>query len=176
MLTSFAPVVREDTVAVVLGSMPGTASLAAQQYYGHPRNAFWPIMAELFQFDIDLPYRQRLEKLLDNNLGLWDVLQHCEREGSLDSSICEKSVQINDFETLFTQCQSIRFVFFNGRKAEQLFQRYFLKEAGQDKDYIASLSFRYLASTSPANAGLQFHNKLAQWKNAFGAAGVIPAD
>lgn len=86
-LTSFPPVVDAGTRVLILGSMPGARSLAEHEYYAHPRNLFWPLMDDLFGIERTWPYERRLAALLARGLGLWDVLRHCEREGSLDASI-----------------------------------------------------------------------------------------
>ncbi|EXJ13139.1 DNA-deoxyinosine glycosylase [Nitrincola nitratireducens] len=116
-VSSFAPVVDERAKVLILGSMPGLASLTAQEYYAHPRNAFWPIMSTLFQFDVALQYSERLEKLNASGVALWDVLQQCERNGSLDSSIVRSSQQLNSFAEFFHAYPGIQAVFCNGNKA-----------------------------------------------------------
>ena len=85
ILTSFPPIVNDAAHTLILGSMPGELSLQMSQYYAHPRNLFWPIMGELGGFDPTLPYPERIAHIQRVGFALWDVLQHCEREGSLDS-------------------------------------------------------------------------------------------
>ncbi len=151
---SFPPVARMDARVLILGSMPGQASLDAHQYYAHSRNLFWPIMAGLFGVNTALPYSERLQILQDHHVALWDVLQSCVREGSLDSDI--EGEVVNDFVSFFREHALITHVFFNGAKAENVFRRYV-------KDYPAHLVLTRLPSTSPAHAALSFENKLAAW-------------
>jgi hypoxanthine-DNA glycosylase len=108
LLTGFAPVVGKQPRLLILGSMPSAASLAAGQYYGLPRNAFWTIMGELFGAGRELAYDQRLDILRDQGIALWDVLQACEREGSLDSAIKMRNARTNDFARFFKRHRSIR--------------------------------------------------------------------
>jgi len=140
--------------------MPGKASLERQQYYAHPRNVYWPIMGELFGAGLDLPYAERLHRLTDCGIVLWDVLASCFRPGSLDSSIAESSVQPNDFAALFVTHDSIRHVFFNGRKAAEVFRRKVLPDLG---DIIDSIELLTLPSTSPAHASRSYAEKLREW-------------
>ena len=158
---SFAPVVSADARVLILGSMPGRASLEAQQYYAHPRNSFWPILASLFQFDVTLAYTKRCAALKNNGVAVWDVLASCERAGSLDASIVEQSIVVNDFNRLYRRCPAMRHVFFNGGKACQAYRRYVLPtlSAGAMK-----LQQTQLPSTSPAHAALSVKQKTAQWR------------
>jgi TDG/mug DNA glycosylase family protein len=154
----FAPI--EDTAATVLilGSMPGRASLAAGEYYAHPRNLFWPIMGELVGAHPDLPYEDRLRILKSSGIALWDVLESCIRNSSLDSHIEEASVVPNDFESFFLRHPNITHVFFNGAKAERCFLRHV-----QPSLKFQPLQYRRLPSTSPANAGTPYGKKLDDW-------------
>lgn len=158
---SFAPVSRPDAKILLLGSMPGVRSLQQAQYYAHARNAFWPIMAALFGVALELPYAERLRLLQSHGIALWDVLQCCERVGSLDADIAEASIVANDFAEFFAQHVHIRQVFFNGAKAETAFKKYVLPTLGSAGE---SLRYVRLPSTSPAHAGLSYSQKLAQWK------------
>jgi double-stranded uracil-DNA glycosylase len=165
VVSSFDAIVNADTQVLVVGSMPGTASLEAVQYYAHPRNAFWPIMSHLFEFDAELPYTERCEILQRNGVGLWDTLRACVRPGSLDSAIVESSIEANDFAGLLREYPSIQAIFFNGAKSEQVFKRHVLPLlassvfAGFDE-----ITRGRLPSTSPANAGTSFADKLAAWQ------------
>ncbi|MDR4516369.1 MAG: DNA-deoxyinosine glycosylase [Nitrosomonas sp.] len=156
---SFAPIVDSHARVLILGSMPGQASLNAGQYYAHPQNAFWRIMGELLDFDPAITsYAEKTNALKSAGIALWDVLQSCRREGSLDSNIDIKSQVVNDFESFFETHTHIRFVFFNGGKAEDCFQRYVLRDTVLDFVQL----FR-LPSTSPANATLSFAHKRDKW-------------
>lgn len=156
--TGFSPIARSDAKILILGSMPGEASLQKQEYYAHPRNAFWPIMCRLLDAPEDLSYIKRKQLLVDNNIALWDVLKRCYRKGSLDSKIKQETIEANDFATFFQQHVNISAVFFNGAKAEQLFKKYVLKGS-----QIPTLEYQRLPSTSPAHAALDLQQKSRLW-------------
>jgi len=119
---SFPPIVSQQSKLLILGSMPGEASLIAGQYYAHPRNAFWHIMGELVGAGPSLPYQERVAILQSIGVALWDSLQACIRPGSLDASIKEEVA--NDFAALFVKYPNITHVFFNGSEAERSFHRH----------------------------------------------------
>lgn len=154
---SFPPVAGPQARVVVLGSMPGAASLRAGQYYAHPHNAFWRIMGELFGAGPTLPYPARLQILTGAGVALWDVLESCVRVGSLDSAIRDE--RANDFAAFFAEHPGIGRIFFNGAKAEQAFLRQVLPGLG-----MPALDCQRLPSTSPAHAGMSFARKLAAWQ------------
>jgi hypoxanthine-DNA glycosylase len=154
----FSPIADPDARILILGSMPGTASLEANRYYAHPRNAFWPIMGELFGAGPTYIYDKRLEILKANKIALWDVLGACFRKGSLDSDIDPKTISPNDFETFFKMHPFIKHVFFNGSKAEEIFRKRVVHTLN-----LKSLHYQKLPSTSPAHASLSFEQKLAIW-------------
>lgn len=153
---SFAPVWNESSVVLVLGSSPGVASLRAQGYYAHPRNVFWPIMADLFEFDVELPYMQRLASLSAAGLALWDVVHQCERPGSLDANIRAHTVESNDIEGLVTHMPRLRLIAFNGGAASRLYHRHC--------EVAADLPTVTLPSTSPAHAAITLEQKREQWR------------
>lgn len=157
----FPPVAPARAETLILGSLPGRKSLQAQQYYAHPQNAFWKIVSAVFGADPSLPYERRLRILTANRIALWDVLAAAERPGSLDSSIVGASTQANDFNGFFRAHPRIRRVFFNGRKAEEIFRRKVLPTLGEES---ADIRFECLPSTSPAHAGMTFAKKLDKWK------------
>jgi len=145
---------------LILGSMPGIASLRAGQYYAHPRNQFWPIMAELLGVDLPaLAYPARLQALRAAGLALWDVLQSCHRPGSLDADIAAEALVANDFEAFFRRHPAISHVYFNGAAAERLFARH-----ARPRLNLPPAHFLRLPSTSPAHAALDFPAKLAAWR------------
>lgn len=151
---SFAPVCAADAQVLVVGSMPGVASLRVQQYYAHPRNAFWPIVFTLWGQTVPADYAERLRFLQAQRIALWDVAEQCQREGSLDTRM--KAVVPNDFASLFTVAPGIRQVFCNGGTAHALYTRLVLP-------HHPSILVTRLPSTSPALT-LPFNQKLAAWQ------------
>lgn len=110
-ISSFAPVENSDASVLILGSMPGVASLRAGEYYAHPRNNFWRMLGTLISFEPDSPYAQRIEALKSSGIALWDVLHSCTREGSLDANIDRASQTPNDFQMFFPGMQKLRMYF-----------------------------------------------------------------
>jgi hypoxanthine-DNA glycosylase len=140
--------------------MPGIASLQAQRYYAHPRNAFWPIVSDLCGFDVALPYEKRLQRAQEAGIALWDVLASCARPGSLDSAIEPDSIRTNDFGRFLAGHPSVMAIFCNGATAFRLFkQRVMPGVLGRHPD----LSVQQLPSTSPAHASMKFAEKRAVW-------------
>jgi hypoxanthine-DNA glycosylase len=156
---SFAPVSRADARVLILGSMPGKASLDAGEYYAHPRNQFWTILGELFGFDPALPYAQRLEALHRARIAVWDVLATCIRPGSMDADIDHASAVANDLAAFLARHGSITDVFFNGTTAEACFRRHVMSTIT-----AGTLRYHRLPSTSPAHAGLKLEQKLDAWR------------
>ena len=153
---SFPPIASASSKVLILGSMPGVESLRARQYYAHPRNAFWPIMGQLFGAGPTLPYQERTTRLQSAGVALWDVLQTCVRPGSLDTSITDEVA--NDFPAFFAMRPNITHVFFNGSKADTTFRRHVLPRLPEDRHVLARLP-----STSPAHAALPFEAKVQAW-------------
>ena len=160
-ISGFAPIVSSNASILILGTMPSEASLLRQQYYGHPRNAFWPIMGILFNSAPGLCYQLRKEMLIENGVAVWDVLQSCNRLGSLDSDIKLATIRTNDFVGFFSEYQCIKRVFFNGKMAEKLYQKRILPTLNQHFSY---LEYQCLPSTSPAYAALKLEQKTEAWK------------
>ena len=156
---SFAPIETADARILILGSMPGEASLRANQYYAHPRNLFWRIMGELLGFDPASPYSQRVQALKSARIALWDVLRLCRRKGSLDSGIDEGSLVPNDFAAFFLNHPKITHIFFNGSKAEECYRKHVMPVIGID-----SIEYLRLPSTSPANASVSCERKFEAWR------------
>jgi hypoxanthine-DNA glycosylase len=156
---SFAPLVAGKPKILILGSMPGIASLEAQRYYAHPRNTFWPMLAEILGFDAQATYPERCSALTQNHIALWDVLKSCHRQGSLDQNIHHSTMQVNDFNQFLNQHTSIRSICFNGKKAAEVFQRYALPQL-TDRELV----FFNLPSSSPAHAAISKSAKLEQWQ------------
>ena len=157
---SFEPVIGRRPRIIILGSMPGVASLEAVQYYAHPRNVFWPVMDELFAVDYKATYDFRISELAKLPLILWDTLQACYRPGSLDSNIDTSSAQANDFPALLRQFPEIRAIAFNGATSE----KYFRKLVVPILPGITDIELLRMPSTSPANAGMNFEQKLVAWR------------
>lgn len=159
-ISSFNPIANHSAQVLILGSMPGVLSLKANQYYAHPRNAFWRIMADIYGFDVAQPYESRADALKASGVALWDVLHSCIRAGSLDSAIETGSRVVNDFESFFSNHPNIKLVGFNGSEAEKSFNKYALPNLS-----TAHINFVRLPSTSPAHA-ISLEKKIAIWREA----------
>lgn len=154
----FPPVADASARVLILGSLPGKASLQARSYYANRQNAFWRIMGDLIGAGPELPYAQRLERLQAAGIALWDVIAAGERSGSLDANIVKDSVCVNDFPAFFDVHRNIQRVFFNGATAELAFRRRVLPGLN-----AVRLQLIRLPSTSPAHAASSYEDKLAAW-------------
>ena len=157
----FRPVGERDARVLVLGTLPGPMSLAMNQYYAQPRNAFWPIMGALFGASPGLGYRERLRLLKAGRVALWDVCHSAYREGALDASIEARSIVPNDFVAFFRSHRRIQLICFNGQTAGRLYRRLVLPAQSPQVQQIPSVT---LPSTSPAHAAMRFEQKLGQWE------------
>ena len=155
------PSVNLRSEILILGSMPGAASLAAQEYYAHPANRFWPLMAHLLdEPGVPADYEKRLAMLLRHHIALWDAIDTCDRAGSLDSDI--RNVKANDFTAFLKKWTKIRTIGLNGGKAYATF-------AKSNKPLLSrpDLHILKLPSTSPANARWRMENLLDSWRTLF---------
>lgn len=163
-LHGLPPLVNDRARLLVLGSFPSVASLARQQYYAHPQNAFWRLLQAIWPAspmpDAEL-YSQRTDWLLDKGLGVWDVYASCERQGSLDSAI--RQPQVNDLAGLLRRCPELRLIAHNGGES---FRHARVTRA-------LGLPVHRLPSSSPANASWTFERKLAAWREVVGLAGLL---
>ena len=161
VLQGLGPVLDAGTRLVVLGSFPGVASLNAQQYYGHPRNQFWPILSALWATDLtQAPYAARLAAARAHGLGLWDVYASCRREGSLDSAI--EAPQLIDLDDLQRRAPMLQAIAHNGGESARAMRH----------TLALGVAVYRLPSTSPANASWGFDRKLAAWRAVFEAHGM----
>lgn len=152
-IQSFSSLSNPNAKVLLLGTMPGEKSLALNQYYGHPQNLFWKLVAAVFNEAVPETYELKKEMLLRNDIAVWDVLKACERKGSLDSAILKEVP--NDFTKFFESHPNIKLIAFNGQKAAAFFK----KHVGFSDAY----NFVTLPSTSPAHAGKNFEQKLKEW-------------
>ena len=160
MIRSLAPVWDRHARVLILGSMPGEESLRRQQYYAHPRNAFWPLMGLLFGAGPELAYADRLARLRARGVAVWDVLESCERHGSLDSDIRRDSERPNAIPELLARFDAPRAVVLNGRKAQASFERFIAPTLRVQRPHIQLL---LMPSTSPAHAALSYVDKRRAW-------------
>jgi TDG/mug DNA glycosylase family protein len=158
---SFEPIIGRDPRIIILGSMPGVVSLEAVQYYANPRNAFWRIIAALFNINIDDGYDSRVRQVSQLPLILWDTLKACHRDGSLDSKILKHQIEANDIAGLVERYAELRAIAFNGAASEQHFNRLEKHRLPANRD----LELIKLPSTSPANATMNFGQKLEAWRD-----------
>jgi hypoxanthine-DNA glycosylase len=155
---------------LILGTLPGPASLEKRQYYAQSRNAFWPIMGELFGATPELAYAERLRKLQQHRVALWDVCRSAYREGALDASIDPASIVPNDLAGFLRTHTSIRLICFNGQTAAKLYRQRVLPGL---TEALRDIRCETLPSTSPAYAAMRFEQKLASWQIVRRAAGRI---
>ncbi|MGR9099618.1 MAG: DNA-deoxyinosine glycosylase [Gammaproteobacteria bacterium] len=160
-IEGFPPIAAKTARVLILGSMPGEASLRKMQYYGHPHNAFWRIMGELFGAHPGVEYQMRKKILMAHGIAVWDVLGKCRRKGSMDVAILKDSIQTNDFFTFFAAHREIRHVFFNGGTAERIYKKSVLPVLGNRFGY---LRYSRLPSTSPAYASMKPKEKIRAWR------------
>ena len=158
----FEPVAGPDARVLILGTLPGAASLVKGQYYAQPRNAFWSIMAEVAGVGSSLPYEGRLRRLVEQRLALWDVCASAVRPGSLDSRIRTSSIRRNDFRSFLVSHPDIQLICFNGAKAAALFQP--ILPTLEPK--WTSVRRVILPSTSPAHASMPLERKIQAWRAA----------
>lgn len=157
----FPPVIGRAPRVLLLGSLPGQASLAARQYYAMPHNAFWRIMHELCGAGPGLAYASRLAALRRAGIALWDVLHAAERSGSLDARIVTATQRVNDIAGLVAKHRSIELVAFNGQKAAAIFRRHCASNLPR-----RDLELVTLPSTSPAHAAMSPARKIEVWRSA----------
>lgn len=150
----FEPVAAPDARLLILGTMPSVESLRQSFYYSHPRNAFWPMLAQILGEEAPESVGAKKQLLIRHRIALWDVVHSCVRPGSLDSDI--RSAEPNDFQSLFARCTGIEKILFNGAAAENLY----MKKVGA---MPAGCMWERMPSTSPAYT-LRFERKLAAWR------------
>jgi hypoxanthine-DNA glycosylase len=171
-LRGLAPIVSARTRLLILGSFPGAASLARQQYYAHPQNQFWPILQAIWPASPRLTvvdsYKKRSDWLLERGLGVWDVYAACERQGSLDTAI--RNAEVNDFAQLARQCPALQAIAHNGGESFK-HARFVLDSLSTSG--VSALPIYKLPSTSPANASWSFERKLAAWREVVAACDVL---
>lgn len=151
---SFEPLVNENSRILILGTIPSIESMRKQERYGHKSNQFWKILFTLFEKPLPDNYEEKNALLTESNIAIWDVLDSCEGEGSLDSNI--KNEKPNDFNSFFKKHPQIKYVFFTGKKAAEFYKKY----VGFDDDR----TYIILPSPSPANARMTLNQKIEEWK------------
>jgi len=155
MKKAFEPIINKNSTILILGTMPGEKSLKLQQYYGNKGNHFWKLIFTIYGEGFTMDYEARIELLHKHNIALWDVLQYCEREGSLDSKI--RNEIPNNFTAFYSRHPNIKKVFFSSKKAAAYYDKYIARKEG--------LTYDVLPSPSGANATATFEQKLDIWKN-----------
>jgi hypoxanthine-DNA glycosylase len=159
-LRSFPPMGGPDARVLILGSMPGAASLRALEYYAHPRNAFWNIAQALFGIDRTQPYAARAQALQVAGIAVWDVLATCRRRTSLDADIEPASIVANDLRGFLRRNDGIRHIYFNGDTARRLYERHVLATLTASQRQIPRQA---LPSSSPAHAARTLQQKIEAW-------------
>lgn len=152
-ISSFPPFIDDQSKILILGSIPGVKSLEKQQYYAHPQNKFWKIIFELFSEEFTENYSERVATLTKHHIAIWDVIDSCERKGSLDSEI--KNEEANQIGELLEQYSNVKAIFCNGGKSYKNLQKIL------GKNY--KLPIFLLPSTSPLHT-VSFEKKYEEWK------------
>lgn len=152
-ISSFPPIIDQESKILILGSVPGVKSLEKKEYYGHPQNKFWKIIFELFEVDFTENYVEKIEILKKNKIAVWDAIDTCERKGSLDSEI--RNEEANDIKNLLQTHPNIRAIFCNGGKS--------YKNLKKILDKNSEIPAYLLPSTSPLHT-ISFEKKLEEWK------------
>ena len=155
----FPPIIEANSRILILGTMPGEESLKRRQYYAYPRNQFWRILADIYQAQLAEDYSERKEFLRQHQLALWDVLEYCERDGSLDQNI--RNAVPNNFGQLFKDHRNLRALIFNGQKACNLFEKKVLRQ--QNLEGGEQLPRLLMPSTSPAGT-MPLAEKIKRWR------------
>lgn len=155
--TSFPPITSPEIEILILGSIPGDRSIAENEYYGHPRNRFWQLLARLTNSETPENYSDKKHLLLQNRIALWDVAHKANRKGSLDSAI--KNAEPNDIQDFIVRHPDLKTIGYNGLKAEALYDRFFERKA--------EINYYSLPSTSPANAGCSIDQLFHRWRVLF---------
>jgi TDG/mug DNA glycosylase family protein len=161
----FPPISSPSARILILGSLPGRLSLKRDEYYAHPQNAFWKIVAARTS-DLPSDYAGRVRALIEQHIALWDVLAAATRSGSLDAAIGDDAIP-NNFRAFFHAHPEIRLIAFNGRSAAKLYEHHVIPTLADGQRAIATAT---LPSTSPAHAGVSFAQKAARWFDVFGEA------
>lgn len=147
----FPPVVGRKPKVLILGSLPGLASLRLGQYYGHPRNKFWELLGDALELDLrSMTYARRLRAMKRRGVALWDVVAEARRPGSLDSAI--RGETHNAILALVARIKP-RAIFLNGRKAASALRR-----------CAPGLKAVVLPSSSPAHASMPYAAKARAWR------------
>jgi len=151
---SFAPISDSNTKILILGSMPGDKSLAASEYYAHPQNRFWSVIAQITNKNLPTTYSEKINLLLSHQIGVWDVAHSAVRKGSMDSAM--KNEIPNKIDEFISRHNELKLIVFNGKKAEALYIKYFTQTTG--------INYLSLPSTSPANAALTLEKLSKIWQ------------
>jgi hypoxanthine-DNA glycosylase len=151
---SFEPISDCSTEILILGSLPGEKSLAMHEYYAHPQNKFWRIIAAITNDETPVTYEDKLSMLITNKIGVWDVVREAKRIGSLDTNIVDEVP--NNVDGFISRHKNLKVIGFNGTKSMKLFDKYFKRHE--------HLKYIHLPSSSPANARIKFDEICEKWR------------
>lgn len=154
MKKAFPPLINDNDRILILGTMPGEKSLELQEYYGNRGNQFWRLIYSTFELPLENDYINKTAFLKEQGIAVWDVLEYCEREGSLDSKI--RNEKANNFKRFYKEYPNLQYVLFSSRNAAAYYDKY----VGRSEN----LKYDVLPSPSGANASKSFQQKLQEWK------------